>query len=121
MMQFVIHHKITSKDSTNRVYSGLHYRTRMKIADYWHNLVRAEIMSQLPKRKPFDVPVIIEFRFRSKLDISNHSFLVKMIEDALKGVLIHDDTQKYVKGIVMMACKDDDEEGDIIVTIREFN
>lgn len=121
MVQFVIHHKITSKDSSNQSHAGQHWAVRKKKTDYWHNLVRSEIMSQLPKRKPFDVPVMIEFKFRSRLDITNHSWIVKVIEDAMKGLLIHNDAKKYVKGCLMTFAQDSDEGGDIIVTVREFS
>lgn len=40
--------------------------------------------------------------FNSGLDVSNHAYLFKMIEDALvKCKLINDDTDKYVKSITM--------------------
>lgn len=118
-VQFIIKHKITAKDSSNVQHAGQHWAKRKKTVDYWHKLTRLEIARQLPKRKPFDVPVILEFKFRSRLDCTNHSSIVKYIEDAMKGILIKDDTRKYVQGCCMYFAKDDDVEGDIIVTVRE--
>ena len=43
-------------------------------------------------------PVALTFRYNSRLDLSNHSYLAKMIEDALKGVVIEDDSRRYVRG-----------------------
>jgi hypothetical protein len=44
-------------------------------------------------------PVVITFYYNDNLDLSNHATMAKMIEDALKGVIIEDDSRKYVKGI----------------------
>ena len=57
------------------------------------------LLSQGIKKHPFDCPVDIELYYNSKLDCSNHAYLTKMIEDALKGHVIKDDTKKYVKSI----------------------
>ena len=58
--------------SLNAIYRGKRQAERSKDARYWHE----------------------------RLDCSNHAYIAKMIEDALKGWLIHDDNRKYVKGIL---------------------
>lgn len=46
-------------------------------------------------------PVTITAYFNDNLDCSNHAAEFKMIEDGLKGLLIEDDSRKYVKGILI--------------------
>lgn len=47
---------------------------------------------------PFSKPVVITMYFNDRLDCSNHAVMFKMIEDAMKGRLIVDDSRKWVKG-----------------------
>lgn len=47
----------------------------------------------------FKVPVKITFYWNDNLDCSNHAYMAKMIEDALKGWVIEDDNRKHVIGI----------------------
>ncbi|MBE6618390.1 MAG: hypothetical protein E7626_01235 [Ruminococcaceae bacterium] len=83
----------------NSYYSGKHWSERKKDAEYWHYIVRSELRRQLPKRTVLSSPVVITFYWNDNLDLSNHSCMAKMIEDALKGVIIEDDSRKHVKGI----------------------
>ena len=84
------------KVSTNAIYSGIHWRKRKQIADYFHNLTRTDCkqLKQITKKVNID----FEFYFKSRyLDSSNCSFMWKMIEDSLvKNWLLKDDTNKYV-------------------------
>ena len=96
---FKIPLEITSKDwGLNKIYSGVHWNIRSKDKEYIATLVR----SIVGIKKPFQNPVSIKMYFNSGLDVSNHAYLFKMIEDALvKCKLINDDTDKYVKSITM--------------------
>jgi hypothetical protein len=82
----------------NPYYSGKHWSERKKDAEYWHYLVRSELR-KLEKRSMLRSPVVITFYYNDNLDLSNHAAMAKMIEDALKGVIIEDDSRKHVKGI----------------------
>lgn len=87
--------------SLNAYYAGKHWSVRKKDADFWHMLV-LEATSKLNKKHPIAMartPVVIKFFFNDGLDCSNHAAMAKMIEDALKGTVIQDDSPKYVKGI----------------------
>jgi hypothetical protein len=119
-VRFVINHKITSKDSTNAIYSSKHWSVRKTKKDYFKSLIYSEIKKQLKFVKPFENPVMISFLFRSNLDIDNHSFIMKMAIDSMCGIVIYDDTKKYLKGVCMAFAKEDDIEGDIIVTVSEI-
>lgn len=87
--------------SLNAYYAGKHWGLRKKDADFWHLLV-FEAISKIKAKQPISIaqqPVQISCYFNDSLDCSNHAAMVKMIEDALKGVVIQDDSPKYVKGI----------------------
>ena len=51
------------------------------------------------RRKPFDKPVMIRFFWNDRLDLSNHAYMAKLIEDAMKGRIITDDSRRWVQGI----------------------
>lgn len=89
--------------SLNAYYAGKHWSVRKKDADFWHLLV-LEAMCRLKRSQQVTMaqtPVMISCYFNDSLDCSNHAAMVKMIEDALKGTVIQDDSPKYVKGIFM--------------------
>lgn len=89
--------------SLNAYYAGKHWSVRKKDADFWHLLVQAALCKARQKNPitMATVPVALTFKFNDGLDCSNHAAMAKMIEDALKGVVIQDDSPKYVKRISM--------------------
>ena len=116
IQRFEIPLKITSKDwGLNKIYSGIHWNIRSKDKDYITTLVR----SIVGIKKTFERPVSIKMSFNSGLDVSNHAYLFKMIEDALvKCKLINDDTDKYVKSITIEKQK---EFKGVIVEVEEIS
>ncbi len=82
----------------NAYYAGKHWAQRKKDAEYWHRLVRSEMDMQKVRKFPFKNPVIITFYWNDRLDCSNHAAMAKMIEDAMKGRIIKDDSRAWVKG-----------------------
>ncbi len=88
--------KITYKWSLNKIYAGVLPWVRTRDKKFILNLVVPLFYGK--KIKTFDKPVMIEMQFKSRLDVSNHSYLFKMIEDAIKEIgIIEDDSDKYVK------------------------
>lgn len=85
----------------NAYYSGKHWSVRQKDADFWHMLTTYEMNAQKVRRTPFAKPVIISMYFNDGLDCSNHAAIFKMIEDAIKGRIIKDDSRKWVQGCEM--------------------
>ena len=83
----------------NAYYAGKHWARRKRDAEYWHTLVRSELRKQGIKPRCFKGPVIISFWWNDRLDIDNHAAMGKMIVDAIKGVLIEDDSRRYVRGV----------------------
>ncbi len=83
----------------NAYYSGKPWQARKKDVDYWHWLVISELKRQGIRQQILRSPVVISFYWNDNLDLSNHACMAKMIEDALKGIIIEDDSRKHVKGI----------------------
>lgn len=88
----------SKKWSLNKIYAGVHWSVRAKDKEYIIQLVR----SVTGIRKPFEKPVLIKMAFNSGLDVSNHGYLFKLIEDSLvKCGVIQNDSYKYVKCNIM--------------------
>ena len=85
--------------SLNAYYAGKHWSVRKADAQYWHALVCDAIGREKVQPKICPAPVFISFFFNDNLDCSNHAAMAKMIEDAIKGIIIQDDSPKYVRGI----------------------
>ncbi len=83
----------------NSLYSGKHWSKRKRDADFWHLMTRDAMDYAQCRRKPFAKPVVITFLWNDRLDCSNHAYMAKMIEDAMTGRLIINDTRAHVKGI----------------------
>ena len=83
----------------NALYSGKHWAVRREDANYWHSTVRAELMRQNVPQRASVKPVSITFYWNDRMDCSNHAYIAKMTEDALKGWLIQDDSRRFVKRI----------------------
>ena len=91
----------------NAYYAGKHWAVRKKDAEYWHTITRAAVKECIKKPIILDNPVVIEAYFNDKMDASNHAAILKMVEDSLKGLLIHDDSRRYVKGVSMFFHNED--------------
>lgn len=104
MKQTVKFH-IPKKVSSNEIYSGMHWTKRKRIKDLFRKV-------HFVTKAIDNYPVKCHYHFQlsgKMLDISNHFFLVKLIEDSLvyKGIL-QDDSIKYVSEITVTAEKGDD-------------
>lgn len=83
----------------NAYWSGKHWSKRKADAEYWHRLVRSEMERQKVRRVPLENAAVITFYWNDRLDCSNHAAMAKMIEDAMKGRIIKDDSGRYIRGI----------------------
>jgi hypothetical protein len=91
MISFIIR---PEEVSSNKFYSGCHWSKRKKIADKYHYLVKSQLSQKLDM---INKPVEIIIKYNNKFDIDNQGIMSKMIIDALKGVVIKDDSRKYFK------------------------
>lgn len=83
----------------NAIYAGKHWSKRRQDAQLFHMLTVAAMNKYKCQLKPFEVPVVIEYFWNDRMDLSNHAYIAKLIEDGMKGRLIKDDSGKYVVGI----------------------
>lgn len=105
----------TKRYGLNAYWSGKHWSRRKDDANYWHTLVKSELLRQGIKPAIATKPVILHFGHNDRLDCSNHAAMEKMIEDALIGYLIEDDDRKHVIGKVSYFHNG----GAIFVTVEE--
>lgn len=96
MIQFTIPIEMNSNWSLNKIYSGKHWSTRKRDADAVHDAIKWTLMTRNPRPKVFPCPVEIEIEYDCRLDIDNCGYMSKLIIDGLKGIVIKDDTKKYV-------------------------
>lgn len=83
----------------NKIYAGVHWIKRKKDKEYIKLLVRSVTGV---RKKVYSKPVKLSMSFNSRLDISNHAYLFKMIEDSLVAcIFFSDDNDKFVKKIEM--------------------
>lgn len=80
----------------NAYWAGKHWAKRKADAEYWHTLVRTELRRQGVKRM-VDGPFAVRIYWNDRLDLDNHAAMGKMIVDALKGVIIPDDSRRWFK------------------------
>lgn len=106
-MKFIIHYPPTKAEKSkwaqeyglNAYWSGKHWAKRKADADYWHSLVRSELRKQGIKPRIAQRTVEIWFYWDDRLDVDNHAAMGKMILDALKGLVVKDDSRRYVTGV----------------------
>lgn len=99
MIEFTIPLNVTEEYGLNRFYSGTHWSRRRETAEFIHMLVWSQLKRQKVRKEILKRPVSITFSYNARLDCSNYAILNKMIEDALKGYLILDDSRKHVQSI----------------------
>lgn len=104
---------IPEKVSLNKIYAGVHFRTRSEHKRQYHFAVLAG------KPKPYTgtFPVHMSYHFRlhgTRLDTSNHAYMQKMVEDGLVAAgILPGDEPKYVGAITITGSKDEADEVDI--------
>ena len=124
-MKFTIPYPPTQKGKTmwnrryglNAYYSGKHWAQRKKDAEVWHWMTTAAMRKAKCRTTPFDKPVVVRFCWNDHLDIDNHAVMGKMIVDAMKGTIIHDDSRRYLAGVEHYF----HDEDYILVMVREVD
>lgn len=114
-MEVLIPLKIDSKISLNKIYAGIHWSIRKRDKDYIRVLVRNCLSLPIVT---FEKPVKLTVEYNSKLDVSNHGYILKMIEDALvSNKVIINDTKKYVREITQ---RHQDKYEGVIINLEEI-
>ena len=93
------------KVSSNKIYAGIHYRTRKKLKDDYLLLTKKLFKSLKSVKGKVNLDFTFYFAGRT-LDSSNCSFMAKMLEDCLVtyGVLAND-TIEFVGKVSLEAIK----------------
>ena len=104
-MKFTI--PIVEKVSANKIYSGVHWAVRKKIADKYHKIIQEkEELLGMTYTPPQNITMTFYFENRP-LDCSNCFFMAKMIEDGMvKAKLLQDDSPMYVESIMILSKAD---------------
>ena len=89
---------IPEKVSLNKIYSGVHFSKRSGHKTAYQVAVRAAKPRPEAFAGPYPVHVHYHFRLAGpRLDISNHAYMLKMVEDGLvKCGVLPGDEPKYV-------------------------
>ena len=90
--------------SLNKLYSGMHWTKRKKLADEWHRKFKAVLCEyDVVQHSKLDLVL----KVNNKLDIDNCSVIVKLCVDTVKEMgWIKDDTPKYFKSMKIVSDKD---------------
>lgn len=107
MIRFIIPYPPTREGMTawsrryslNAYWAGKHYAERNRDVREIHELTVLSMRRAGIRKGLLDGPVEIWFRWNDGLDADNHAALGKMIVDAMKGYILHNDNRKWVKGV----------------------
>lgn len=91
--------------SLNKLYSGMHWTKRKKLADSWHHKFKEGL-------KHYDIvqysKLDLVLKVNNKLDLDNCSVIVKLCVDTVKQLgFIKDDTPKYFKKMTIVSDKEE--------------
>lgn len=107
--------QIPEKVSTNKIYAGMHWTARNKLKD----LYQMTMMQFKNKTQELDYPIdsTYIFTFKGKmLDVSNCTYMVKLLEDGLKvNKIIPDDDAKHVQSITIVTQEGPEDTVEIIL------
>src|SRR5210317_36297 len=98
--------RMVQKESTNKIYAGVHWRTRQALKDnYLYEIMACKSQFYTPSKYPIDLEIEFEFNGRA-LDSSNCSFMGKIVEDCLVKIgIFPDDSIKYIRSVKYTAIK----------------
>lgn len=83
----------------NAYYAGKCWQQRKRDAEELHAITRAALRKAGIQRRLTSAPVSIRFLWDDRLDIDNHAVIGKAIVDALKGWILPDDNQRWVRRV----------------------
>jgi len=93
--------------SWNKIYAGVHWTKRKKLADYWHEIVKWELITNRIGKKEYEknlknIPlhIVITCYFANKtkmLDADN--ICAKLAIDGLVGTLLPDDNYRIINRV----------------------
>lgn len=118
----IIEITIPEKVSTNKIYSGIHFRRRKELADLYHE----EVLELKGKLKVAQYPVQIHYDWhftKKPLDTLNCAFMSKMLEDGLVAIgVLEDDSPEFVARTILDSQQSDKYANDtVVITIEHYS
>lgn len=102
--------------SWNTMYSGTHHTQRTAMKNKWHLLVRAALTGE---ETLYEAPVRVTVDAYYKGNACDpDNVCAKLIIDGLKGLVIQDDTSKYIASVTTTSTKYNADG--VVVTIEEI-
>ena len=113
---------IPERVSLNKFYAGMHWTKRKKLADTWHMWVRSHLIKAGVKPiKNYPISVHYTFSFKSRpQDWLNCGGMVKMIEDAMVGLILEDDGPKYIQSGTITVVVDKTKSDYVTIEIEKY-
>lgn len=107
MIEFTIQYPPTQRGKAawnkryglNAYYAGKCWQQRKRDAEELHEITHAALRKAGIPRRLTSAPVSIRFLWDDRLDIDNHAVIGKAIVDALKGWILPDDNQRWVRRV----------------------
>ena len=107
MIEFTIQYPPTQRGKAawnkryglNAYYAGKCWQQRKRDAEELHEITHAALRKAGIPRRLTSAPVSIRFLWDDLLDIDNHAVIGKAIVDALKGWILPDDNQRWVRRV----------------------
>lgn len=106
--------------SLNKLYAGQHWSYRSILAMQTHALIRASLREMgicKPQPFPYRVNITITGYFKGRI-LDSDNISAKMYVDGLKGILLIDDSPKYV-GTVSTRSEHDNENPRVTIAITQ--
>lgn len=106
---------IPEKVSTNKVYEGMHWGKRKKLADLYHTTFLQFKNKFVVTSYPIEITFIYTFKSRP-LDVDNVSFMTKMCIDGMRHIgLLQDDSIDFIQGLDTKIKRGDKDSIQIII------
>jgi hypothetical protein len=98
--------RMVQKESTNKIYSGVHWRVRQLLKDnYLYEIKKCKGLFHIPVEYPVDLELTFEFSGKT-LDSSNCSYMGKIVEDCLVKIgIFPNDSIKYIRSVKYTSVK----------------
>ena len=105
---------IPEKLSTNKIYSGQHWAAMKEHKDLYHSCL-LPFRKHIVKKYPVDITYIFRFAGK-KLDTTNCTYMVKMLEDGMiHNKILENDSPEFVESTTIIVHDGDRDEVEIII------
>ena len=101
------------------IYSGMHYRTRMALANKWHALVREAALSVQAGEAETPVTITVTANYPDARRRDPDNICAKFLVDGLVHAgVIPDDSDQYVSSVTTRITRDRSRPRETVVTIE---